>query len=132
MFTSHFRTLIGFATVFLMLSCNNNSNEHSDQVQVDTTLSTVKKQIQLSIDSANVYFDYVLSEVQKSPENKEKILEDFKQKKTYYEAQINNALERVNKLGLDGKISNKEVQDWFKEFDIDEAYEKHQKIEALD
>jgi hypothetical protein len=131
MFLSNFRVLILFTTMLLILSCNSNSDQHSDKVQVDTTLIAVKKQIQLSIDSANIYFDSVLTTVQQSPENKEKILENFKQKKTYYESQINNALEKVNKLGAEGKISQKEADNWLKEFDIAKVGEKYDRIKAL-
>jgi hypothetical protein len=140
MFTSNFFILIRFIILLLFFSCNNNqyndkvkaNNINSvDIIQIDTTLTELKKEIQISIDSANVYFDNVLMESEKSIENREKIIEDFSRKKTHYEITINNALDKVNKLGQEGKISKKEAESWLKEFDLTMLLAKYNKIKSL-
>lgn len=104
------------------MSCSSQSNQEKKLVLTET-----KNEIKTHIDSANYYYDLVISGHNQGMSNST-LIKKYGRRIEKIETEIDQALEKINKLGKEGKLTEREYEDWKKEFDLSLVMEKHKKV----
>jgi len=86
-------------------------------------LNETKSEIYRCLDSSNYYFDLVISEHNKGVDN-ETLIRKYSSSIDFWERRINDVLDNVNRLGLNGYLTQEQADDWLKDIYIKPAKQK--------
>lgn len=119
-----FKILIIFALFFY--SCKNEKKELVDQKMDDS-----KGEISNVLDSSEVFFQSIIEELKNNPSNLSEIKKRFQHTSQDFEKKITVRLDDINKLGKEGKITNKEANEWINEIKASKSMADYKTIKHL-
>ncbi len=114
-----------FGLLLISTSCNSQISKESELILEET-----KKEITNYLDSTNYYFDLVIADYKKKISNTE-IEKKYNRKIELLETKIDQALEKINKLGRKGKITPAQYEKWISEIKLKLSIDKNEKIQSL-
>lgn len=124
-----------FIIIFLSLtilvgivSCVENKNETKTEV---LKMNASKATILNTLDSSEVFFQSIIAELQSNKKNLHEIKTHFQFVSQAFEKEIAKNLSNINKLGKEGKITNKEADEWIKEIKSSKPIKSYKKINFI-
>ncbi|NEN24075.1 hypothetical protein G3O08_11245 [Cryomorpha ignava] len=120
------------AIILIMTSCNYTAEEKKDVI--NTTEAEVyqsRQNILTTLDSSEVFFHYIIKRIENQPDSLSEIKKQFEVVSLKLEKEVSKELKKINKLGLENKITNSEADKWLNDIQESKSIVAYKKIKHL-
>ena len=120
-----------FFLLFIMFGIISCHDQKTEKDVIRKEMKSSKEEIENTLSSSEIFFRSIIEELENNPQNLSDIKSRFEIGSQVFETEIKEELNKINKLGEEGKISNKDGDKMINDLRTSQALKDYKKIKYL-